>query len=309
MEATNLQQTGPAEASRAIRKKLKYGNLHAQKRALTILRSLVENCNARFQRSFADSMLVERIKIMSQDELVDASVRRKLMRVLYGWHKQFQGDAAMRHVAGLYVACGGGRKSEQQLRSEAAEAYRKQKEREDKERQVRADYKAAKRLQEEEQKQAKKAGKGRPQRRPFNFQQVSCHLRAICAIFHLIWLFCAQEKPQILTSIASTQQYATALENALQHVNREKESVTANARVQEYLAKVKAERKKIVRYIQLVQDEEFIGSLISANDQTILALELYDKVSRCFPRESCEINLTHLPIPALKTGRHRFGRR
>ena len=118
-------------------------------------------------------MLIERIKIMSQDELVDLSVRRKLMRVLYGWHRQFQGDPAMRHVAGLYVACGGGRKSEQQLRSDAAEVYRKQKERENKERQVRADYKAAKRLHEEEQKQAKKAGKGRPQRRPFNFQQAS----------------------------------------------------------------------------------------------------------------------------------------
>ena len=90
-----------------------------------------------------------------------------------------------------------------------------------------------------------------------------------------------QEKPQILAAIASTQTYATALVNALQHVNREKESVADNTRVQEYLAKVKAERKKIVRYIQLVQDEEFIGSLISANDQIILALELHDKVRSC----------------------------
>ncbi len=73
---------------------------------------------------------------------------------------------------------------------------------------------------------------------------------------------------------------ATALVNALQHVNREKESVTQNARVQDYLVKTKVERKKIIRYVQLVKDEEFLGSLISANDQIILALELYDRLSK-----------------------------
>ncbi|KDN44359.1 hypothetical protein K437DRAFT_257064 [Tilletiaria anomala UBC 951] len=276
VQAINLQQTGPTEASRAIRKKLKYGNLHAQKRALTILRSLVENCNERFHRTFADAMLIERIKIMSQDELVDASVRRKLMRLLHGWHKQFQGVASMHTVAGLYVACGGGRKSEQQLKSEAADAYRKKREREERERQIRSDYKAAKRLHEEEQKRIKQGGK-KGQRPPFNFQQ---------------------EKPQILAAVASTQQYATALVNALQHVNREKDSVTANARVQDYLAKVKAERKKVVRYIQLVKDEEFLGSLISANDQIILALELYDKLAKPSDVDSDE----NEPLAAISSG-------
>ena len=37
----------------------------------------------------------------------------------------------------------------------------------------------------------------------------------------------------------------------MQLVNREKESVTTNARVQECLAKAKADRKQIVRYVQL----------------------------------------------------------
>ena len=37
VEAIKLQATGPAEAARAIRKKLKYGNVHRQIRALTIL--------------------------------------------------------------------------------------------------------------------------------------------------------------------------------------------------------------------------------------------------------------------------------
>ena len=75
VEAINLQSSGPSEASRALRKKLKYSNVHGQKRALIILKALVENCGQRFQTTFANDQLVDRIKIMSQDQLVDASVR------------------------------------------------------------------------------------------------------------------------------------------------------------------------------------------------------------------------------------------
>lgn len=35
-ETINLQTTGPREASRALRKKLKYGNTHRQLRSLTV---------------------------------------------------------------------------------------------------------------------------------------------------------------------------------------------------------------------------------------------------------------------------------
>ncbi|KAN0060339.1 hypothetical protein ACQY0O_007668 [Thecaphora frezii] len=261
VEAINLQTTGPAEASRAIRKKLKYSNVHGQKRALIILRYLVENCNTHFQTTFANDQLVERLKLMSQDELVDASVRRLLMRVLLAWHQQYKDDPSMRLVAGLYAACGGGRKSDAQKKSEAAEAYRKREEEARREAQIRSDRKAAERLQKLEEKEAAKRKKnGTAAKRPaFNFQQ---------------------EKPQILSALATSQSSATALVNALQHVNREKESVTQNTRVQDYLARVKTERKKIIRYIQLVKDEEFVGSLISANDQIILALQLYDRLAK-----------------------------
>jgi hypothetical protein len=41
VHSINLQATGPVEASRAVRKKLKYGNVHRQLRALTV-RAVVE---------------------------------------------------------------------------------------------------------------------------------------------------------------------------------------------------------------------------------------------------------------------------
>ncbi|UZJ57346.1 hypothetical protein CBS101457_006666 [Exobasidium rhododendri] len=268
VEAINIQSTGPTEASRQIRKKLKYGTVHGQKRAITMLNALVENCGPRFQSTFADAQLVERIKLMSQDPLVDASVRKKLMRVLLSWQNHFKNEPSMRLVAGLYAACGGGRKSDAQLKGDAAESFRKKKDADDRERQLRMDKKASERMQKEEDlKRAKEKKKGGAKRPTFDFEK---------------------EKPAIMSTLATSQQAATALVNALQHVNREKESVTVNERVQMYLGRVKVERKKVVRYIQLVRDEEYLGGLISTNDQIILSLELYDKLSKAADADSDE---------------------
>lgn len=259
-----MQASGPAEASRCARKKLKYGSVHGQKRAITILGALVENCSPRFQSSFADERLINQIKLTAADTLVDASVRRKLMRLLLSWQIMFSKEPSMRVVAGLYMACGGGRAKQereaQRKRSEAEELLRKQEEARKREMQIRMDRKTAERLQKEEDKKNKKnktAVRGQPRR--FDYEQ---------------------EKPKILNHLAVSSRSATNLVNALQHVNREKESVTVNSRVQQCLSVVKNERKQLVRYIQLVQDEEMVGALIEANERIVMALSLYDKLSK-----------------------------
>lgn len=61
-----------------------------------------------------------------------------------------------------------------------------------------------------------------------------------------------------------------SLVNALQHVNREKESVKENLRVQDCLEKAKADRKALIRYIQLIDNDsegDYIGTLIATNEQ------------------------------------------
>ncbi len=50
VEVIKLQGSGPTEAARAIRKKLKYGNVHRQIRALVLLDGLIQNAGPRFQR-------------------------------------------------------------------------------------------------------------------------------------------------------------------------------------------------------------------------------------------------------------------
>ena len=68
VDSVNLQgPQGTAEAARAIRKKLKYGNVHRQLRALVILRALTENASKVFQLNWADERLMERLKLMATD--------------------------------------------------------------------------------------------------------------------------------------------------------------------------------------------------------------------------------------------------
>ncbi|GAA5971779.1 hypothetical protein JCM11641_001510 [Rhodosporidiobolus odoratus] len=283
VESINLQPTtGPTEASRAIRKKLKYSDTHGQLRSLTILKALVENCGPRFQTTFANERLVDRIKLMAGDPHTDSRIKKKLMSVLGSWFLQFKDDPRMQLVAGLYKSCGGGKqKGMQAARNAATEAYEAQQARYDRESAQRTERKEAERRAREaekeraaqmkldkqrrkEQEKAKAAG-ARTKRPPFNFEA---------------------EKPKMMASVGQGTQSAQALIMALQRVNREKESVTTNVRVQECLEKAKQDRKALIRYVQLLThsekdtEGEYIGTLLATNEQIINAVQLYDRMSK-----------------------------
>jgi hypothetical protein len=102
VEVVNLQPTGPSEASRAIRKKLKYGNLHRQLRALTLLDSLIQNAGPRFQRTFADEALLERLRFCGTAALSDPEVKKKCSELFRSWAAEYKDTRGMEQVARLY---------------------------------------------------------------------------------------------------------------------------------------------------------------------------------------------------------------
>jgi len=78
IEVVRLQASGPTEAARAIRKKLKYGDVHRQLRALTILDGLLQNGGNRLQRTIlSDGPLLERLRIAAVDPVSDPDVQKK----------------------------------------------------------------------------------------------------------------------------------------------------------------------------------------------------------------------------------------
>lgn len=102
VDAIKLQSTGPAEAARAIRKKLKYGNVHRQLRALTLLDGLIQNAGPRFQRAFVDEPLLERLRVCATADLSDKQVRDRC-KVLFGaWAREYSKTPGMERIAGLY---------------------------------------------------------------------------------------------------------------------------------------------------------------------------------------------------------------
>ncbi|KAG0704403.1 hypothetical protein DFH29DRAFT_997701 [Suillus ampliporus] len=264
VESIVLQPTGTPEASRAIRKKLKHGDAHHQYRALVILNALVDNGPQKFQTTFADGQLTDAIKQLAADPTTDQKVKKKLITVLASWHSQFKDDPSMFVVAGLYRQCRPADRRSQGYSNGAelghgpsSDYERKMKEKDEKElakQQAKREKEEAKEKARKTEEEARKKKKDRSRRVPFNFEV---------------------EKPQILTTIANASQASSNLVNAITLVNSEKESVITNVRVQECLGKARAIRKPIVRYIQLVENEEMIGALIETNERIITALQMY----------------------------------
>lgn len=227
--------------------------------------------------TFADGQMTDAIKQLATDPTTDLKVKKKLMSVLASWHAQFKDDPSMSLVAGLYKQYKpADRRSRsrdvthdadvQAMLRQQAETDKRKKEKEEKEAAKRNAKEAARDAKEKARRDEEKARKdaeearrrkNRPKRAPFDFEK---------------------EKPQILTTIANTSQAANNLVNAITLVNSETDSITTNVRVQECLNNAKLARKPIVRYIQLVENEEVIGTLIETNERIIASLEMYDKV-------------------------------
>ncbi|CAO3644135.1 unnamed protein product [Mucor hiemalis] len=87
-------------------------------------------------------------------------------------------------------------------------------------------------------------------------------------------------KPKIMQEIALATQSANNLVNALRLINTTKDNWENDMRrdhnIQQAHQRCEEEKKKIVRYARLVEDEEWIGTLLAANEDLLKALDMYD---------------------------------
>lgn len=104
VEVIKLQASGPTEAARAIRKKLKYGNVHRQIRALVLLDGLIQNACTHFQRAFADEPLLERLRVCGTSDLSDPAVKAKCRELFRSW-SQYGSINGLERIARLHKVC------------------------------------------------------------------------------------------------------------------------------------------------------------------------------------------------------------
>lgn len=95
-----------------------------------------------------------------------------------------------------------------------------------------------------------------------------------------------KEKPQLLETLASSSVASTNLMNALKLINREKKRVSEDHETVQRFEVCKMLRKQILRYIQHVESEQWLGSLIHANEELVTALMAFEVLDKSLEDDS-----------------------
>ncbi|KAK7202468.1 hypothetical protein BZA70DRAFT_270014 [Myxozyma melibiosi] len=307
IETIRLSPTGPTEAARALRKKLKYGTVHNQLRALTLMDALIENGSKRFQASFADEPLLERMRILATDNFTDIKVKKKLSQLFLKWASKYKDVQGMHQLCMLYKQLPQRKRAPAKRQPRFVDMDDDMDDDEDdddgnaeddddddapppKPTRPRASSGAAGPSTRSE-RTGRSSRPSSPAPRKSKTSASTSRVSSTAAgstprgskrpTFDL-----QKEKPLLMRTLAEAGTEATNLQNALKLVNREKELSTDNIRATECFNKCRKLRRLVLRFIQHIESEDYIGSLIHANEELVAALQLYDKMSQPIDEDS-----------------------
>lgn len=275
VESIKLQSTGPAEAARAIRKKLKYGNVHRQLRALTLLDGLLQNGGSRLQRAFVDEPLLERLRVCGTSDLTDQQVRDRC-KILFGtWAREYSKTPGLERVAGLYKVSLKLLIAHAMLKMIVKELpRRKQQVTQEKSKVLRETerdpFEDAANEEEEEEEPQPSSSVAQPKPQMRTSPQASTTKSSSTGFFSSLSdpasskkskkdkkgdkkkpkaFNLEEEKPKMRTVIAESSVASTNLLNALQFINREQEQVSENAAAVRQFETCKMLRRHVLRYV------------------------------------------------------------
>ncbi|KAK1774465.1 hypothetical protein QBC45DRAFT_424941 [Copromyces sp. CBS 386.78] len=287
IEAINLQASGPTEAARAIRKKLKYGNLHRQLRALTILDALIQNAGPRFQRSFADEPLLERLRFCGTAELSDPLVKKKCTELFRSW-TAYKSTPGMERVANLYRELPRRKQVVTQERSKVLKETENpfgEDEEEESTSTAQASSSTAQPSSSSSRRPTVSSSSGHTHSSSRSSNKDKWKKSSSKSKKHKPFNLEA-EKDQMTKTIAEASIASTNLTNTLQSINREKERISENPTAVERFETCKKLRRNILRYIQHVESEQWLGSLLHANDELVQALMTFEQLDRSIDADS-----------------------
>ncbi|KAI1496668.1 hypothetical protein F5X99DRAFT_399517 [Biscogniauxia marginata] len=299
VEVIKLQDSGPAEAARALRKKLKYGSVHRQLRALVLLDGLIQNAGPRFQRTFIDEPLLERLRVCGTSNLSDPDVKKKCSELFRSWAAEYKNTPGLERVSGLYKELP---RRKQVVTQEKSKVLRETEQDPFRDSEDEAEHppsspppqqasssrqpvtypQPAQTVQSfshvksssgsgsffsssSKDKKKKDKDKQKKKSKPFNLEA---------------------EKDTMKVVIAESSIASTNLSNVLQSINREKERISENPTAVQRFEACKKLRRKVLRYIQHVEDEQWLGGLLHANDELVVALMMFEQLDRSIDADS-----------------------
>ncbi|WPK27238.1 hypothetical protein PUMCH_004615 [Australozyma saopauloensis] len=304
----SLQSSGATEAARAIRKNIKYGNSQLVDRALTLLELLVLNGGIAIGKTFStDDKLLHVLKVVlrgsprtSNETGGDKNAMKKMRGIALGWKYELKDIDGLQGLATLYKAIPTTKpREETRLGPSKQRVFDDELSHEDIEVGLSSKY----------------SGESEPRRPPPRPKTLSPSIKNVHSFndsqpirshkkdkkkpkkknyadteFEIPQINYKVEAPKIRATIADCQTHATALKNSILSVPKESDA-SQDANVQKCFKKCRTTRRAILRYLQFVGagnvadksrevrelDEEFLGSLIAANEQLVNALTRYDE--------------------------------
>ena len=237
---------------------------------------MIQNAGSRFQRTFADEPLLERLRLLPRDETVDARVREKCISLFAEWSRAYKSTPGLERIANL------AKEVPKTSRPQASAARQKV-------------------LRETDPFQSEQDVTPEPASRSRNTSIVGASAPTTYTSSHSSFssmlskskkpkqtkaFSLSNEKQSMTDAIAQSSIASTNLLNSLQLINREAERVSENQEVLRRFDACKSLRRKILYYIQHVESDQWIGSLVNANDELIKALTAYEILDKSVDDDS-----------------------
>ncbi|KAI7869618.1 uncharacterized protein EV154DRAFT_530637 [Mucor mucedo] len=299
-ESVSMQPAGAREAIEAVRKKLKHGTTQQKLRVLEVLKLLMENSNGRFHRELiSNEKMKERFEMIIESPTEDMNVRKTIVSLLGIWATKFKGEQGMQilyrlHERGRALLQGQSSQRGSPLVAATSPADRYPGLIASPDRRVpppNVRHPPTNYHQDQPYTDIPPPNDIGPRRQSngsstFDFEKA---------------------KPKIMQEVALATQSANNLVNALRLINTNKDGWELDMRRDRTIAQMhgrcEEEKKKIVRYARLVEDEEWIGTLLSANEDLLKALDMYDimltgQIPVDFPTSPYRANNEPLALPS-----------
>lgn len=260
--------------------------MHRQLRALTILDGLIQNGGTRFQRTFVDEPLLERLRILAKDDMVDTEVRAKCNILFRQWANAYKSTPGLQGISTLYKELPRTKRPLPQQSKVLRETEVDAENSSNPNSPASPSFPRSARSASLTSPSHPPASSSRPPAFPTTPQKSSSSIFKKDKKVKSKPVDLTKEKPQLLETIASASVASTNLLNALKLVNRENGRVNEDPEVMNRFEQCKTLRRQVLRYIQAVESDEWIGSLLSANDELVKALMAFEIMDKSISDDS-----------------------
>lgn len=256
---SDSSEPGPTEAARAIRKKLKYGTASAQMNALNLLDLIVANGGkGKMALFYNDRKLANRIVVAASSYQgtsgVDRHVVKRAQGLLWAWKDEYEGDETREELAKLYLRC-----SMCRVKAKKHEVPDFMNDDAD----LTTPFEEIGRDEPEEPVKTHRRTVSKPKTN-----------RELDKQFRIPKLDYDKETPRIYKTIAAANVLSTNLEDSL-HLLQPGELSIHSSKANDCFDQCRVIRRKILRYLQLVDKEDLVSALLKCNDDLVASLKHY----------------------------------